>query len=203
MKLIRRMITNHFKAIALIGAIFFTGSAQSHPHYWIDVYADWQFTSKGLVSGVKLRWLFDDYYSVLLAEDTAATGKELQDVLEKILSNIEQHHYFTRIEQQGVQAKLGTPEEARIGAREHRIEIESYLPMTAPLDPKQGDIVYQIAEPTYYFEVLHAEERSAIVLKDAPPSCRYHLEPPKPDAALVAYAAALGVNESGGDSLGI
>ena len=75
--------------------------------------------------------------------------------------------------------------------------------MKAPLAPRQSDIVYRIAEPTYYFEMLHAEEGLAIVLKDAPPACRYRLEPPKPDAALVAYAASLGVNESGGDGLGI
>ncbi len=75
--------------------------------------------------------------------------------------------------------------------------------MTVPLDPRHSDIVYRIAEPTYYFEMLHAEESPAIVLKNAPPACRYRLEPPKPDAALVAYAASLGINESGGDELGI
>ena len=87
--------------------------------------------------------------------------------------------------------------------RDHRIEIEFRLPMTVPLDPRHSDIVYRIAEPTYYFEMLHAEEGAAIVLKDAPSDCRYHIEAPKPDTALVAYAAALGINESGGDELGI
>ena len=152
---------------------------------------------------MKLRWLFDDYYSVLLVDDAATTGKELQVILEEILNNTARHHYFLRVEQQGIEATLGVAEQARIGMRDHRIEIEFRLPLPVPLDPRHGDIVYRVAEPTYFFEMLHAEEGPAIALKDAPPACRYRLEPPKPDAALVAYAASLGINESGGNELGI
>ncbi len=187
----------------MLGMLLGNSAPQAHPHHWIDVFAEWQFNPKGLISGVKLRWLFDDYYSVLLVDDTAETGKDLQTLLEQILSNIGRHHYFLRIEQQGSEAALGDPEQARIGVRDHRIEIEFRLPMAVPLDPGHSEIVYRIAEPTYYFEMLHAEESPAIVLKNAPPACRHRLDPPKPDAALVAYAASLGINESGGDKLGI
>ncbi|MEW8419866.1 MAG: DUF1007 family protein [Candidatus Thiodiazotropha endolucinida] len=187
----------------MLGMLLGSSSLQAHPHHWIDVFAEWQFDTKGLISGVKLRWLFDDYYSVLLVDDAVTTGEELQAILNKILSNTAKHHYFLQIEHEGGEASLGTHEQATIGVQNHRIEIEFLLPITVPLAPRHSDIVYQIAEPTYYFEMLHAEESPVIVLKDAPPSCRYRLEPPKPDAALVAYAASLGVNESGGDGLGI
>ena len=184
-------------------AMLFATATQAHPHNWIDVFAEWQFNPKGQIDSVKQRWLFDDYYSVLLVDDAAETGRDLQAVLEKIMSNIAQHHYFLRIRQQGVEIAMGSPEQARIGVRDHRIEIEFRLPMATPLDPGKGDIVYRIAEPTYYFEMLHAEDSAAIVLKDAPSGCGYRLEPPKPDAALIAYAASLGIDESGGDSLGM
>jgi ABC-type uncharacterized transport system substrate-binding protein len=187
----------------MLGMVFACSSAQAHPHHWIDVFAEWQFDTKGLISGVKLRWLFDDYYSVLLVDDAATTGDELQVILNKILSNTAKHHYFLQIEHEGGEAILGTQEHATIGVRDHRIEIEFLLPIKVPLDPMQSDIVYRIAEPTYYFEMLHAEQKQAIVLKNAPQACGYRLEPPKPDAALVAYAASLGIDESGGDSLGI
>jgi ABC-type uncharacterized transport system substrate-binding protein len=140
---------------------------------------------------------------VLLVDDAAATGEDLQSLLNKILSNTAKHHYFIRIEHEGGEPKLGAPEQARIGLQDHRVEIEFRLPMTTPLDPRHGDIVYRVAEPTYYVEMLHAEEGPAIVLKDAPSACRHHIEAPKPDAALIAYAASLGINESGGDELGI
>lgn len=187
----------------MLGMLLGSSSLQAHPHHWIDVFAEWQFDTKGLISGVKLRWLFDDYYSVLLVDDAATTGEELQAILNKILSNTAKHHYFLQIEHKGGEARIGTHEEATIGVRDHRIEIEFLLPITVPLDPRQNDIVYRIAEPTYYFEMLHAEQDQAIVLKNVPEACGYHLDPPKPDAALVAYAASLGINESGGDSLGI
>ena len=187
----------------MLGMLLGSSSLQAHPHHWIDVFAEWQFDRKGLISGVKLRWIFDDYYSVLLVDDAATTGEKLQATLNKILSNTAKHHYFLKIEHKGGEARLGTHEQASIGVRDHRIEIEFLLPIAVPLDPKHSDIVYRIAEPSYYFEMLHAEQEQAIVLHNAPQACGYRLEPPKPDAALVAYAASLGINESGGDSLGI
>jgi len=187
----------------VLGLLLGHSTPQAHPHHWIDVFAEWQFNPSGLITGVKLRWWFDDYYSILLADDAATTGKDLQLILEEILSNIGRHHYFLKIEQQGAEASPGAPEQARIGVRDHRIEIEFRLPLRVPLDPRQSDIVYRVAEPSYYFEMLHAEDAAAVVLKDAPSNCRYHIEEPKPNAALIAYAAALGINESGGDDLGI
>jgi len=181
----------------------FSTVTQAHPHHWIDVYAVWQFDNSSRITGVKMRWLFDDYYSVLLVDDAVATGKDKQALLDKILENVGKHHYFLNITQQDKKADFGVLEQARIGTNDYRVEIEFYLPMKSPLNLKHGEVVYQIAEPTYFFETLHAEEGPAIVLKNAPPGCRYRLEPPKPDAALVAYAASLGINDTGGSDLGI
>jgi ABC-type uncharacterized transport system substrate-binding protein len=177
--------------------------ALAHPHNWVDVFAEWQFDQEGLITGVRMRWLFDDYYSVMLVEDARESGDELEVVRDRILDNVRSHHYFLKIEQNGDEAHVRTAEQARIELRGHRVEIGFHLPLLAPLDPRRGDVLYRIAEPTYYFEMLHAKEGPAIVLHGAPRGCRYHLEPPRPDAALVAYAAALGINESGGNDLGI
>lgn len=37
-----------------------SSAPQAHPYNWIDVFAEWQFDTKGLINGVKLRWLFDN-----------------------------------------------------------------------------------------------------------------------------------------------
>ena len=65
----------------MLGMSLGNSVSQAHPHYWIDVFAEWPFDIKGLSSGVKFRWSFDDYYSVLLVDDAAATGEELQAIL--------------------------------------------------------------------------------------------------------------------------
>jgi len=197
-----RSFTRCCRMATLTVAVCLAAGAQAHPHHWIDVFAEWQFDTNGLINGVKLRWLFDDYYSVLLLDDAAATGDVLQEILDKVLNNTVKHRYFIQIEHAGGEAEFATPKHARIRMQDHRVEIEFLLPVMAPLDPRQSDVIYQIAEPTYYFEMLHAEEGPAILLKGAPQGCRYRLEAPRPDAALVAYAAALGVNESGGNDLG-
>ena len=58
----------------MLGMLLSNSAPQAHPHHWIDVFAEWQFNPKGLISGVKLRWLFDDYYSVLLVAYAASLG---------------------------------------------------------------------------------------------------------------------------------
>jgi len=199
----RPRLASRCRAMTFALLVCLGSGAQAHPHHWIDVFAEWQFDAKGLIDGVKLRWLFDDYYSVLLLDDAKATGEVLQDILNKVLSNTAKHGYFIQIQHAGGKAKFSSPEQPRIGMQDHRVEIEFLLPMKASLDPKQQDVVYQVAEPTYYFQMLHAEEGPAIALKGAPQGCRYRLEAPRPDAALIAYAAALGINETGGDDLGI
>lgn len=178
------------------------GSVQAHPHHWIDVFATWQFDATGLITGVHLRWLFDDYYSILLLDDAKASEEKLSAVRDRIINNVQQYDYFLRIEQAGSYYETGTAEQAVIAMQDHRVEVSFQLALKEPLDPRYGDIVYQIAEPTYYFEMLHAEEGPAIVLNNASKACRYNLEPPSPDAALVAYAASLGIDESGCDELG-
>jgi ABC-type uncharacterized transport system substrate-binding protein len=180
-----------------------SANLQGHPHYWIDVYTTWRFDSRGLISSVQLRWLFDDYYSILLLDDASDKHQDLQEILEKILSNSKRYNYFLTIGQGSQQAEFGKPEQTGIGLRGQRVEIAFRLPLAIPLDPHRSDIVYRVAEPTYFFEMLHAEDAHAILLQDAPSDCRYHLEAPQPDAALVAYAASIGINETGGDSLGI
>ena len=45
----------------MLGMLLVNSAPQAHPHHWIDVFAEWQFDKKGLIEGVKLRWLFDDY----------------------------------------------------------------------------------------------------------------------------------------------
>jgi ABC-type uncharacterized transport system substrate-binding protein len=193
---------NHHLIGGILGLLC-ASTLHAHPHYWIDVSTKWHFDRAGMITGVTLTWLFDDYYSVLLASDAASSNKSRQSVLEDIMAGTAEHHYFLSIEQHGAPTPLGMAEQSRIGARDYRIEIAFHLPLAAALDPRQGDVVYRIAEPTYFFEMLHAEDIRAITLDDAPANCRYSLEPPRPDAALVAYASSLGINESGGNELGI
>lgn len=64
----------------------------------------------------------------------------------------------------------------------------------------QPDVLHRIVD---VFRNGTRRGEPAIVLKDAPSDCRYHIAAPKPDAAPVPHAASLGINESGGDELGI
>lgn len=39
----------------MLGMLLGNSAPQAHPHHWIDVFTEWQFDRKVLISGVKLR----------------------------------------------------------------------------------------------------------------------------------------------------
>ena len=164
----------------MLATVICSSASIAHPHHWIDVYTEWQFDATGVIHGVTIRWLFDDYYSILLVDDAAATGESFQTILDKVLSNTAKHRYFIHAEQQGLAAGFGDADQARIGVKDRRIEIAFHLPMISRLDPSRGDIIYRVAEPTYYFEMLHAKGRSGYRAEKRPRSLSISTRSPNP-----------------------
>jgi ABC-type uncharacterized transport system substrate-binding protein len=199
-------------AYRLFLALFCLGlavGAQAHPHNWVDISTELRFNAHGLITGIKHRWLFDDYYSVYLTQNMDENRDGMLDENEQdiligtVLGNLKKYRYFTQVEQGDKQVKLQAPSEQTTGLREHRLELGFYLPFAQPINPSKAALVYRIFDPGYYIEMVHAESDSAITLRGAPEACRHRMEKARPDPKVVAYAASLGVDESGGNSLGI
>jgi ABC-type uncharacterized transport system substrate-binding protein len=80
-------------------------SAQAHPHIWVTVETTLQF-DKGTVTGIRHRWLFDEYYSTMAIQglDTNNDGiydrKELAELAKINIDGLKEMGYFTS-------AKLG------------------------------------------------------------------------------------------------
>jgi ABC-type uncharacterized transport system substrate-binding protein len=193
--------------IVLLGSLLpFT--AMGHPHNWIDLRIEARFDSDGRVTGLYQQWLFDDYYSIFITEgmDGDGDGKpdqpQLEELRKTIFGNLADVNFFTHVEQAGQSLLYSSVSQAAITMRSHRLEISFLLPFESPRDPRTAPLSYRIFDPSFYIEMLHAEVKDAIVLRDAPDGCRHRLERPSPDPEKVAYAASLPANQEGGNELG-
>jgi ABC-type uncharacterized transport system substrate-binding protein len=184
-------------------------AASAHPHNWIDLQVEVRFDSDGRATGLHQQWLFDDYYSVFITEgmDGDGDGKpdlpRLEELRKTVFSNLVEHKFFTHVEQQGGNVPCGPVSQGTIRMRGHRVEMEFFIPFESPRDPRLAPLSYRIFDPSFFIEMLHNDEiKDAVVLRDAPGSCRHRIEPPNPDPEKVAYAASLPIDADGGNELG-
>lgn len=83
----------------------FTQTAQAHPHIWVTVQTTLQF-DKGTVTGIRHRWLFDEYYSTMAIQGLDANNdgiydrNELAELAKINMDGLKEMGYFTT-------AKLG------------------------------------------------------------------------------------------------
>ncbi len=93
---------SHHLALAAFGAIAILGAApaQAHPHIWVTVQTTLQF-DKGTVTGIRHRWLFDEYYSTMAIQGLDANNdgiydrKELAELATINIDGLKEMGYFT------------------------------------------------------------------------------------------------------------
>jgi ABC-type uncharacterized transport system substrate-binding protein len=99
--MITHMITTRIAVAALAaGTVGLSQPAQAHPHIWVATETTLLF-DKGTVTGVRHRWLFDEYYSTMAIQglDTNNDGKydrqELAELAKVNMDGLTEMNYFT------------------------------------------------------------------------------------------------------------
>jgi ABC-type uncharacterized transport system substrate-binding protein len=91
-----------FPIAALAVMLGISQRAQAHPHIWVSVETTLQF-DKGTVTGIRHRWLFDEYYSTMAIQglDTNNDGiydrKELAELAQINMDGLKEMGYFTNV----------------------------------------------------------------------------------------------------------
>jgi ABC-type uncharacterized transport system substrate-binding protein len=182
--------------------------AIAHPHNWIDLWVEVQFDKDGEAIGLNQKWLFDDIYSVTITEGMDGDGdgkpdrQQLDELLKTVLTNLKKHKFFTHVEQGSKSIPTGPVSQGGMAMLGHRLEFSFYIPFNAPINPRTTPLSYRIFDPGYYIEMLHAEVKDAIVLRNVPTGCMHSVEAPNPDPKKVAYAASLPAGVDAGNELG-
>ncbi|MGI9418316.1 MAG: DUF1007 family protein [Geminicoccaceae bacterium] len=181
-------------------------SAEAHPHAWIDLRSKVLLDDAGRVRALQLDWIFDDYYTVAIA-DEVDVGSQISDefwteIAGKNLSNLADHHYFTVIKADDAAVELGDVSRYEGGLRDGRMWMSFEVPLAEPIDPRSNAVSYAIYDPTYYIEIVHLEDDVITFEGEGGERCAGDIVQPNPTLEQVSLAAALDQNESAGEGLG-
>ena len=179
--------------LLLFVCVFCCAGLRAHPHMWIDVLVSPLLNEDGEIAALRQRWLFDPFFSGVFLQDLARLPEAERAAywaqLEKdMFATLHEAHFYTH-----PQALFAAARAPRIAAEGDVIVLEVELPL---LEPARS-LAYQLYEPSFYAEMLHAREQP----REAQ-GCTLALQEAAPDDGLRAQAAALDVSESPAFDLG-
>jgi len=192
--------------LPLLAALLAAQTALAHPHAWIDLRSRVLLDEEGRVHALELSWLFDDYYTVLVAEELESGGDPTQDYLDQIaernLSNLREYDYFTAVTYDGERQSVGEVLRYETELHDKRLWMRFEVPFDEPLDPKAGDLTFAVYDPTYWIEILHLEGEPIFFAGEGADECFGEIIQPNPTIEEVTLANALDQDETAGDGLG-
>lgn len=181
-------------------------SAQAHPHAWIDLRSKVLLDETGKVHALQLDWIFDDYYTVAIADEVDVSNQVSDEFWNEIagknLANLAAHNYFTVIKADGAPLELGDVSNYEGGLRDGRMWMRFEVPLKEPVDPTSKALSFAIYDPTYYIEIVHLEGDVVTFEGKGGDRCFGDIVQPNPTLDQVSLAASLDQDESGGDGLG-
>lgn len=179
-----------------------SANAKAHPHAWIDLETTVVFDDAGLVKGLRVGWLFDDFYSAFSLDGVKPTQDALNILAETNLKNLSEYDYFTQITADGKKLATQKVTDYHTELRGKRLWLEFFVPLESGVDPKKSKLTYAVFDPTYYVEILHAETGDPIRLEGQAKGCGYRLTPPQPPEDISLMAAAMDQTQTAGDTIG-
>lgn len=205
----QKLISLSTSILALVGVLLLSWPATAHPHAWIYLKTAVLFNDDGAVTGLRQRWLFDEFYTLYAIEefDKDGDGQPDDDQLWQLavvnLQSLAEYDYFTHIEVDGVQSGYQEVTEFETYMENENLVLVFTVSLLEPVDPRGRQVSYAVYDPTYYIEILHAGDEDPISFEGpAPANCSHRLQYPDPDEEILLFATSLDQTQSAGDGLG-
>ncbi len=170
-------------ALAMLPGVLPQRSAEAHPHVWIDTRVTLRFDEHQRLTALVTEWVFDEIYTSFVvgdldkAEDGGVPAEELQPLADQNVEELADWGYFTVLKADDLRLELGPAEEARMRYSEGRLVLSFVLPLAEPVDPLGREIAFSIFDPTFYIEIVPAEETPVRLEGAVPKGCAAKLRP--------------------------
>ena len=181
-------------------------SVYAHPHMWVDLDTQVELTAENKVTAIHQRWLFDDFFSTSVIEDSSlypgGTNAGIQNEIERITEALKPYNYYTEIEMGGKKLSSTLVGDISWEVIDNRIKMSFTV---APNESSVSDVQgwsYAIFDPTYYIEMLHAEGSSITIEGDLAQKCSSWIEQPNPSADAVALSQSTILDNNADDTVG-
>lgn len=191
----------HLAATLCLLAVWTPPPAAAHPHIFVDAALEIVFDASGQPSAVRISWVYDPLFSMLLLSDMGldddfdgALTAEEHAALEGFDMNwIEGYHGDTHVSQGDQALALGGPEETTSGFVDGRLRSSHLRQLQEQPDPGQPWEV-SVHDPSYY--TLYSLSRPPVLT--GAPNCSATVIAPDMEKAQAELANALDERAVGG-----
>ncbi|MEZ5931269.1 MAG: DUF1007 family protein [Alphaproteobacteria bacterium] len=192
--------------LPLLGLAAFPGLAEAHPHAWIDLESKVLLDDEGRMRALEEVWLFDDYYTVMVADELAQndqpTAEYLETIAKRNLANLRDYDYFTVVHFDGKKLPIGDVTRHDTRLVDGRLRMHFEVPLLEPVDPRAGELILSIYDPTYWIEMLYIEGGGVTFSGQGAEACSATVRQPNPTLDQVSLAASLDQTQTDSDGLG-
>jgi ABC-type uncharacterized transport system substrate-binding protein len=170
-------------------------AASGHPHVFIDAGVDFLFDPEGRLAHLRVTWLYDHLYTLLLLEDLGirpGEGGAITDDDRAALAHdqsqwIDGYDGDATLRHGGARIGLSRPIEPQADYRDGQVEIRFLRALETPIRPDDTTVV-KLYDPTY-FVAYYVEFPPT--LEHAPEGCALTIIPFEPSGPLVALQQSL------------
>ena len=185
--------------LVMFAVCFGVSSARAHPHSWIELNTSFVLDEKARVVQIKQRWEFDLYFSLMTHADLLNEfGDEktgLSKTAERMIKNLKDYDYFSKLELDGLDIPLGMPDKYRLFTKTKEkqtiLELEMTFDIETDLKIENKILALQVFDPTYYIAMNYATESNIEIIGGNATACSKKLEFPEPSDELIDYAQNL------------
>ncbi|MBI9078579.1 MAG: DUF1007 family protein [Pseudodesulfovibrio sp.] len=143
--------------LALTAAFPF-GSAEAHPHVYVDVSLTFVVDDNGLVA-IRQNWLFDDMFSRAILADleldqaSLATPQGQNTIKNGAFAYLSNYEYFTFVESCGKRVPIATPTDFKAGLLEGRLVYDFTVPLSLSFEQVR-DFRVAVFDKEYYSDIM-------------------------------------------------
>jgi ABC-type uncharacterized transport system substrate-binding protein len=190
--------------VTLVLSLYPVPPAEPHPHAWVDTRATLRFDDQSRLVAIVEEWVFDDVYTAYVVEDLGepkkVTSELLQPLADQNVAELKEWGYFTVFKADGGRVTLGPAMEARMTYAGERLTLSFTLPLPKPLDPRDAAVAFSIFDPTFYIEIVPAEEMPVKLDGRPPEGCSAKHRPlDMSEERFVPDSLALSINTDPND----
>jgi ABC-type uncharacterized transport system substrate-binding protein len=171
-------------ALGLAFGLTTTAPASAHPHVWITVKSQIEFTPDGKVSAVIHDWVFDEMYSSFATQGLAPAGElvkkeQFAPLAKENAGSLAEIGYFTTLKNGGAAMDFGRVTDYWMQERpDHLVEFHVTLPLKTPM-PITKFLTLRVADPEYFID-FEFDDKQPVKLISAPTGCTASVAKPKP-----------------------
>jgi ABC-type uncharacterized transport system substrate-binding protein len=176
--------------LAAIVLCLAANAASAHPHVWTDMRSALMVNDKGLITGIRIEWTFDEGYATYALEgldvnnDGVYDPEEIRPLTEENIKALKESSYFGFMRFKGAIQPQGAVTNYAQTYTNNRLNLFFELPLATPIDPKTGAFTYKIYDPDFFISFDYVKDEPVELEGALPTGCTWQLEPLLSDEEL-------------------